>query len=260
MRFTGFVLAVFATATAASAQSTQTTQTTQTTQVSGQRPLQLIQPVREAGAPLVLEIGARQYGANSQVGGSASNSAARGKLESYVWTTSGLCGMSASSTEPASVQGTGWHFTGEISTSPGNADQLMVNVSWQRLWNNGARIQDGASGSQTIALRAGERIVLDRVLPAGQSPCGAVDAQLEAAAVTQGAYRLVFNGRTGAAGGGGRGGRGAMAGPTGQMAAQGQQGGRGQGAQGQQGLQGQQGARGQQGQQGQQGSKVSRVR
>jgi hypothetical protein len=260
MRFTGFMLVLIGTATVAAAQTPQTAQTprgaqTQTTQVGGRQ----ANFTAEGNAALVLEIGARQYGANHQVGGSASNSGATGKVESYVWTSNGLCGMSASTTEPASVPGTGWHFTGEITTSPNNSDQLTVSVSWQRLWNNGVRLADNArsSGSQTITLRAGERIVLDRVLPASQSPCGAVDAQLEAAVVAQPAFRLVFSGRVNEAGGVGRGGRGAMAGPAGQMAAQGQQGARGQqGAQGQLGRQGQQGAQGQQvaqGQQGQQG-------
>src|SRR5580765_7180989 len=265
MRFTGFVIVWMATATVAAAQSTQTTQATQTTQVTGRGSGLAVRGPMEAGAPLVLEIGARQYGANNQVGGSASNSAATGKFESYVWTTNGLCGMSASSTEPSGAQGTGWHFTGEVMPARNGTDQLTVTLSWQRLWSNGARVPENArnSGSQTITLRAGERIVLDRVLPSGQSPCGAVDAQLEAAVVAQPAYRMVFNGQSGAPGGGGRGGR-AMAGPTGQQGGRGQQGVQGQpgvqGAHGQPGHQGQAGQQcqaGQEGQRGQQGQHVA---
>ena len=55
------------------------------------------------GAPLVLEIGMRQYRADNQTGGSAGNSAARGQFESYVWTSTDLCGLSASSTEPTTM-------------------------------------------------------------------------------------------------------------------------------------------------------------
>jgi hypothetical protein len=219
-----FVAAMLSVATVARAQDQQTSAqtstqtTTQTTAQGGQTGVQTgarggrgvgsdARMVYRIGAPLVLEVGVRQYRADNQTGGSAGNSAARGQFESYVWTGTDLCGLSASSKEPATMPGVGWHVTGEIvNPASSGADQLTVNVTWQRVWEKGARVQNGSSGSRSIALRNGERIELDRVLPAGQSACGATDARLEASVTTQLAYRLsVVNAE---ARGGTRGGRG----------------------------------------------------
>jgi len=228
MRVSLFVVAMVSVATVARAQGQQTTAqtttqtTTQTTaQGSGQTVVQTggrggrgvgsdARMLYRIGAPLVLEVGVRQYRADNQTGGSAGNSASRGQFESYVWTGADLCGLSASSKEPVTMPGVGWHVTGEIvNPASSGAEQLTVNVTWQRVWEKGARVQNGSSGSRSIALRNGERIELDRVLPAGQSACGATDARLEASVTTQLAYRLsVVNAE---ARGGARGGRGAAA-------------------------------------------------
>jgi hypothetical protein len=213
MRYSILVLAMVSTATIARAQGQQaSTPTTTQTGVQGvQGGVQTgvqggarggrgagagrgVQAPSALGAPLVLEVGMRQYRADNQTGGSAGNSAASGQFESYVWTTTDLCGMSASSSEPTTRPGVGWHVTGEIVTpASAGAEQLTVNVKWQRVWDKGARVQNVASGSRSITLRSGERIELDRVLPAGASPCGATDARLEASVTAQPAYRLSVN-------------------------------------------------------------------
>jgi hypothetical protein len=112
-----------------------------------------------------------------------------------VWTTSGLCGLSASSSEPATNPGAGWHVTAEItgfdrdSGRGGTADQMTVNLSWQRKWENG-RAVNGTSGSREITLRAGERVELDQIVPNMPSTCGASQVRLEASVTSQPAYRL----------------------------------------------------------------------
>jgi len=192
MRLTALVmLALLGVAAAADAQ-TGTTGTTGTKTVAP-TVAKTLKPLPNVGPPLVFEVSLRRYGPDNFMSASAGDSATTGKLESYVSAPASLCGLSASSTEPTSVPGVGWHVTGEVlSTSAG---QMTARVDWQRIWDKGARIQNGPSGSKTITLRAGERVELDRVVPSGQSACSTTDARLEAAVVTKPAYRIgVLNG------------------------------------------------------------------
>ena len=161
--------------------------------VAAAQDVKAFKPIPEVGSPLVFEVSLRRYGPDNFMSASAGDSAITGKLESYVSAPASLCGLSASSAEPTSVPGVGWHVTGEVlSTASG---QMSARVEWQRIWDKGSRIQNGPSGSKTITLRAGERVELDRVVPSGQSACNATDARLEAAVVTKLAYRLgVVNG------------------------------------------------------------------
>lgn len=179
--------------------------------------------------PLVLEVTVRQYAAENRMAASAGDSGTD-KFESYVWATSSLCGLGASNSEPATVPGVGWHFTAEVLSS--SASQMSISVRWQRMWDNGVK-SEVPKGIQEITLRSGERVELDRVLPAGPSPCGAVDARLEAAVVARPAYRMTaITGRLGVMGGrgiaaaGGVVGRGVVGG-TGTATATGGVGGRG---------------------------------
>jgi hypothetical protein len=171
-----FTLALLGSAIAANAQDVKT-----------------FKPLPNVGSPLVFEVSLRRYGPDNFMSASAGDSATTGKLESYVSAPASLCGLSASSTEPTSVPGVGWHVTGEVLSTA--AGQMTARVDWQRIWDKGSRIQNGPSGSKTITLRAGERVELDRVVPSGQSACNTTDARLEAAVVTKLAYRLgVVNG------------------------------------------------------------------
>jgi hypothetical protein len=158
------------------------------TQTSAPPVAKAFKPGPTVGPPLVFEVSLRRYGPDNFMSASAGDSATTGKLESFVSAPASLCGLSASSTEPTSVPGVGWHVTGEVLSS--SAGQMTARVDWQRIWDKGARIQHGPSGSKTITLRAGERVELDRVVPTGQSACNTTDARLEAAVVTKPAYRL----------------------------------------------------------------------
>jgi hypothetical protein len=178
---------------------------------------QPILPVQTPSAPpaigqaaLVFQVGIHRYLADGRVGGSAGDSGTE-SFQSYVWTPQSLCGFTASNDAPTSPPGFGWHFEGTVVSR--TSTQMTVRVTWKRWWQHGARVADGPGGSQTVTLRDGERIELDRVTPVGPSSCGAVDARLEASVLPPMAYRMAtqtFRGR-GAGSAGTRGGRGGVA-------------------------------------------------
>jgi len=192
---------------------------------------------------LMLEVAARGYLVGGRMGSLAGDSAVD-KLESYVWADQTLCAMGAGDDAPPNVPWTGWHFTGTVVSK--TSGQMVVRVEWRRLWENGARIQNGPSGSQTLTLRSGERVELDRVVPANPGRCGTVETKLEAAVSPTAAYLIagrgvrggVPGGVTGGVAAGGRGGvasgvaaggRGGGGAGVGTAAAAGAAGGRGRG-------------------------------
>ena len=146
------------------------------------------QTFSRVGPPVVFEITARSYGADNVMAASAGNSAATGKLESYVTGSASLCGVSSSSSVPTTTPAVGWHVVGEIISATDAS--MTVRVDWQRIWEKGGRLNDGPKGSSTHTLRTGERVELDRVQSTGASSCNATDLRLEAAVVTKPAYRL----------------------------------------------------------------------
>jgi len=225
MRLTIFVVAsLLATSSAASAQAQKTLQVGPPPQkVLTTVAQQKLDAAREASAPLVFEIMVRRYSADNTMA-SAAGDAGTDRFESYVSLSSSLCELAASDSAPTATPGTGWHFSAEVlSSAPGT---MTARFEWQRVWENGARVQSARSGSQTVTLRTGERVELDRVTPAGPSPCGAVEAKLEAGVSSRMAYRLTtLSGQLATAVG--RGGRGAVAAGAATGVATGGRGGRG---------------------------------
>ena len=174
----------------------------------------------------MFEVAARGYLSGGRTGSMAGDSASD-RLDSYVWADQTLCGMGAGDQPSGTTPWVGWHFTGTVLADvPG---EMTVKIDWKRVWENGARVQNGAGGTQTIKLRNGERVELDRVAPGNTGGCGTIEAKLEAAVTSRAPYvmgvgRGVPGGvrggvapgpRGGAAGrGAGVGGRGAGVGST----------------------------------------------
>jgi hypothetical protein len=135
-----------------------------------------------------LEIMARRYTSEGRVAGMAGDHGT-GSFGSHVWTVSpGLCGLAASDDAPEGVAPhVGWHFTGQVlgRTSSAAGDQLAVRIEWTRVWDAGERLTSGPRGTQTVTLRVGDAIVLDRVTPADPSLCDVTDVRLEAAVTTR---------------------------------------------------------------------------
>jgi hypothetical protein len=146
--------------------------------------------------PLMFEVAARGYLSGGRTGSMAGDSASD-RLDSYVWADQTLCGMGAGDQPSGTTPWVGWHFTGTVLADvPG---EMTVRIDWKRVWENGVKVQNGAGGTQTIKLRNGERVELDRITPANPGGCGTIEAKLEAAVTSRASYFL------GVARGGGRG-------------------------------------------------------
>ena len=167
--------------------------------------------------PLMFEVAARGYLSGGRTGSMAGDSASD-RLDSYVWADQTLCGMGAGDQPSGTTPWVGWHFTGTVLADvPG---EMTVRIDWKRVWENGVKVQNGAGGTQTIKLRNGERVELDRITPANPGGCGTIEAKLEAAVTSRFSYFM------GVARGGGRGvtsgvGAGARGGAAGRGAGEG---------------------------------------
>ena len=150
--------------------------------------------------PLMFEVAVRGYQTGGRTTSMAGDSAAD-RLSGYVWANQTLCGVGTGSQPPTSTPWAGWQFTGTVLADvPG---EMTVRIEWRRMWENGAPVQNGAAGTQTIKLRNGERAELDRVAPANTGGCGTTEAKLEAAVISRAPYLV---GVARGAGGGVRGG------------------------------------------------------
>jgi hypothetical protein len=192
MRAAIFLLAFFGAVSTAAAQTTNATQSTGTDQAAqasaGTYTPQTFTASVNAQSPVVFEIAMRRYAVDGRASGVAGDSAADGEFQSYVWTNRDLCTMAASDSEPSGDAGAGWHFSGRVMSR--TADQLVARIEWRRVWENGAKLANSPSRTSTITLRSGERVELDRLTSSGTSSCGTREMRLEAAMVTQPAYRL----------------------------------------------------------------------
>jgi len=135
--------------------------------------------------PLMFEVAARGYLSGGRTGSMAGDSASD-RLDGYVWADQTLCGMGAGDQPSGTTPWVGWHFTGTVLADvPG---EMTVKIDWKRVWENGAKVQNGAGGTQTIKLRTGERVELDRVTPGNTGGCGTIEAKLEASVTSRVSY------------------------------------------------------------------------
>ena len=159
-----------------------------------------------APASLQLEVALRGYGADDRARSLAGDSAVE-KIDSYVWADRTLCGLGAGNNAPAATPWVGWHFVGTVHgiVNEGGRSAVVFRVEWQRVWENGAHVAEGAKGVSDSSLREGERLELDRVIGGGSSACQTTQVRLEVGAVTRPAYRVGVSGGSGIARAGGRG-------------------------------------------------------
>jgi hypothetical protein len=182
-------------------------------------------PAQPASNDLILAVDARRTTAS---GTSSAGDHGTTSFESYTYASAGdLCGLGTGDDEPVRMPWVGWHYKADILGSSAGAagPELNVRITWERRWNNGARTTDGPAGTNTVTMRAGDVLVLDRVTPATPGRCGE-ELRLEATVMTAASrYRGMrgagVGGRGlagGVASGGGRGGA-AVAGRAGGAAA-----------------------------------------
>jgi hypothetical protein len=168
----------------------------------------------QSSTDLILAIDARR---TTATGTSSAGDHGSTSFQSYTYAIAGdLCGLGTGDDEPSRAPWVGWHYNADVlGSSIGAAGpELNVRITWERRWNNGARTTDGPRGTNTVTMRAGDVLVLDRVTPAGSGRCGD-ELRLEASVMTSasryGGMRGAGVGRGGLATAGGIG-RGGMAG------------------------------------------------
>src|SRR5262245_55505404 len=134
----------------------------------------LVPVAQSQAAPeqLSLEIGLSLYrgdGTRSGYAGTDVDALPRSDVDAlprYVWSSqASLCGISAGSGRaPRETPFVGWRLSGRILQRLGDA--VVVTAEWQRLWDNQTVLANGPKGEQQLTLRAGDRVELDRVVPA----------------------------------------------------------------------------------------------
>lgn len=96
----------------------------------------------------------------------------------HVYGRRSLCDIATSGAAEPKDARFGWRLTSHtIST---NADDLVVSVDWQRIWDRGQKLTNGPSGTVQLTLHPGDRIPLDHI--PNQAPndaCKAVGMGLE---------------------------------------------------------------------------------
>jgi len=79
----------------------------------------------------------------------------------YVSTPNGSCEASISTTEPTNVRD-GWRVAARVRARP-RAFTATVAVEWQRMWDGGRPITNGASATTEIEMYQGDRVPLDHL-------------------------------------------------------------------------------------------------
>jgi hypothetical protein len=96
----------------------------------------------------------------------------------HVYSRRAICDTAtAGATEPADA-GFGWRLTSQ--TISASASRVTLSLHWQRVWDNGKKVQNGPSGTVQLTLHPGTRIPLDHIPNSAPSDaCRAVGLGLE---------------------------------------------------------------------------------
>lgn len=123
----------------------------------------------------VVQVGVYSYRADGSLSGAAYGSTP--SLESTVYTSESLCQLGAGSRELPAMAAHAWRFSGKVlSSSP---EEAVVQLDWQRVLDQGSAATTPGASVQ-LTLRAGDRVLLDSVLPRSTSSCSMASAGFEA--------------------------------------------------------------------------------
>jgi hypothetical protein len=101
------------------------------------------------------------------------------RFETFVWTDEGLCSMSAANREPTTVPWAGWRLGGRV-VGPVDDDGYMVEIDWQRVWQDSRRLSFGPMGFMQVVMHVDTTVLLDELAAAAPERCGGTTARLEA--------------------------------------------------------------------------------
>jgi hypothetical protein len=79
---------------------------------------------------------------------------------------------------PRGIPAYGWRYFGRVLQR--QDDNLLVEIEWQRLWDQSQRIENGQKGSMQVSLHLGDRLPLDDIYVPLVAGCDASGMHLEA--------------------------------------------------------------------------------
>jgi hypothetical protein len=129
---------------------------------------------QQVSGPPVLRVGVFGYRAD----GSSALAAWETELSTNsVVSMTSLCKVTAGSSGPPADATDAWRFSGKVQRI--DDDEAVLELEWQRIRDRGQPVTAPA-GNGLVTLRAGEKVVLDQVIPDAPSQCSIVGASFEA--------------------------------------------------------------------------------
>ena len=123
----------------------------------------------------IVQVGLFSYRDDGTVQGSAYDT--EPSLSSVVYVNGSLCQLGAGNRPQPATAADAWRFTGRIVSK--TAEEAVMQLDWQRILVDGhATVAPGETVQLT--LKAGDRLLLDSVLPRTQPSCGVASVGFEA--------------------------------------------------------------------------------
>lgn len=109
-----------------------------------------------------------------------------GEFTVYPHSGGTLCESSSAAQDMPTDAGFGWRVTmttrgldTTLTPRGSNTSSSAVDVTWQRLWNNGKKVNEPAHGPVSLNLSSGSRVVLDYLAATPTTECPAIGMALE---------------------------------------------------------------------------------
>ncbi len=123
----------------------------------------------------IVQVGLFSYRDDGTVQGSAYDT--EPSLSSVVYVNGSLCQLGAGNRPQPATAADAWRFTGRVVSK--TAEEAVMQLDWQRILEDG-RVTVAPGETVQLTLKAGDRLLLDSVLPRTQLSCGVASVGFEA--------------------------------------------------------------------------------
>ena len=123
----------------------------------------------------IVQVGLFSYRDDGTVQGSAYDT--EPSLSSVVYASGSLCQLGVGNRPQPATAADAWRFTGRIVSK--TAEEAVMQLDWQRILEDG-RVTVAPGETVQLTLKAGDRLLLDSVLPRTQLSCGVASVGFEA--------------------------------------------------------------------------------
>ena len=123
----------------------------------------------------IVQVGLFSYRDDGTVQGSAYDT--EPSLSSVVYVNGSLCQLGAGNRPQPATAADAWRFTGRVVSK--TAEEAVMQLDWQRILYDG-RVTVAPGETVQLTLKAGDRLLLDSVLPRTQLSCGVASVGFEA--------------------------------------------------------------------------------